>query len=258
MRHSNNLCTAVMACKNSKMYIEESLMSFIEQDILDLDMVIVDDCSEDGSFEIAQDIIKKMNISDRVKIFKLARSSGCAVARNWGLAKARGKYIAIWDSDDVYMPDRISRTIHNMSVNHLDACGSWAFILKDFSMTECIYDYPPIDHDEIVWRLPSKTNPMIDPSCIIKKDCLIYMGGWSEDAKIALSPDLDLWFRMAKKGMRLGNIDIPLMRYRVRSNSNTGSKKAEMIKHHVEVVRRHYGKVELKRHESKYEDKRMV
>lgn len=258
MQHCNNTCTAIMACKNSSMYIEESIISFINQDMCDSDLVIVDDCSGDDSFEKARSVISRFSIGDRIRVFRSDRPLGCAGARNLGLKFASGDFIAVWDSDDAYMPSRLSKIIDNMIKNRIDACGSWALVVKDFDLTDCIYDYPPIDHDEIVWRLPSKTNPMIDPSCIIKRECLMYLNGWSEDTKIALSPDLDLWFRMAENHMHLGNIDIPLMKYRVRSSSNTGSKKEEMIKHHVEVVRRHYGKVELKRHESEYQGKGMV
>lgn len=258
MRRYNKMCTAVMACRNSSAYIEESIMSFINQDMIDSELVIVDDCSEDDTIDRASNILSKFSFDDRMRIIKSDRALGCAGARNLGLKVSRGNFIAVWDSDDVYMPQRLETIVDNMIQVNLDACGSWALVMNEFDMTDVIYDYPPLNHDEIVWRLPSKTNPMIDPSCVIRKECLLYLNGWSEDPKIGLSPDLDLWFRMVEKNMLLGNVGIPLMKYRLRSNSNTGSKKNEMIKHHVEVVRRHYGKVELKRHESKYQGKGMV
>jgi glycosyltransferase involved in cell wall biosynthesis len=245
-------CTAVMACKNADPYVVDSLSSFISQAHKNLNMIVVDDASSDLSAEKILDFIKLHGVEDRIKLIRLTVSLGCAGARNVGIRHANGDYVAVWDSDDIYMENRISNTIDFMEYSCIDACGTWANLMNNFEYTQDKYVYAPCDHDEIVWRLPSKLNPMIDPSCIIRKKCLDVLRGWSEDDNIRLSPDLDLWFRMAKANMRLGNIGDFLMWYRIRPTSNTGSKKDEMIKHHVEVVRRHYGKVELKRHESIY------
>lgn len=251
MRHFNDrtLCTALMACRNSSSYIEESLLSFLNQNVSNIDMVVVDDFSDDDSVHKIEKFISENNTKDRINIIKLDKQHGCAEARNHGIEKAKGSYVAIWDSDDFYEYERIDTTIKHMKDYDLDVCGTWANVVDAKGDMTGKFSYPPLHHEQILWMLPSKRNPMIDPSCIVKKQSLIIAGCWTTDRNINLAPDLDLWFRMSKAGMRFGNIDSYLTNYRVQSNSNTVAKNKEMIKHHVEVVRRHYGKVELTRHE---------
>lgn len=246
-----------MACRNASAFVIQSLESFVNQDHIPLEMIVIDDNSEDDSAIKVQKFIDNTRV-DNIRLIRLDQQRGCAGARNAGIGIAKGKYIAVWDADDFYEKDRISATVKYMEKNSLDACGSWAKTVDDNSNIIEEYDYPPSDNDTIIWMLPSKKNPMIDPSCIIKKQSLVISGCWSTDAKISLAPDLDLWFRMASKGMRLGNMQRFLTFYRIQPNSNTISKNKEMISHHVEVVRKHYGKVELNRHEQYAKNQRMV
>lgn len=251
MLHSNKdiLCTALMACRNSSLYIEQSLHSFLNQNIGFAEMIIIDDYSEDDSVSKIEKFIHENKASNKIRLLKLDRQHGCAGARNRGLREAKGSYIAVWDSDDFYEYERLSETIKYMKDYDLDACGTWANVVGSDGQRVELFSYPPLMHEQIVWMLPSKRNPMIDPSCIIKKQSLVIVGSWTTEKSIELAPDLDLWFRMSKHGMKLGNLGKYLTNYRVQSNSNTIAKNKEMIKHHVEVVRRHYGKVELTRHE---------
>jgi glycosyltransferase involved in cell wall biosynthesis len=247
--NSEQSCTALMACRNASRYVFESLLSFKNQILQNKSIVIIDDCSTDDSYAVINNAITQLGIASQATVVRRQSHGGCAVARNDGIRFCSKRFVAIWDADDCYEENRLSEVSAYMNDNNLDVCGSWAYVMNDTGKTDDIYDYPPSDHEEIHWFLPSKRNPMIDPSCIIKKDSLIVSGCWSGDAKISLAPDLDLWFKMIGHGMRMGNVQKPLMRYRIQPNSNTISKNAEMIRHHVEVVRRHYGKVELNRHE---------
>lgn len=250
MHCSNNItCSALMACRNASKFVIDSLDSFVKQDFEHKDMVIVDDFSDDSSTYLIEKYIEEKDLGKTIKLIKLNRQLGCAGARNVGLSHSSGKYIAIWDADDVYEFNRISMTINYMIKNNLDACGTWANVINENGETTNNYDYSPVEHEDICWMLPSKINPMIDPSCVIKKQSIIIAGYWATDPKIELAPDLDLWFKMQKSSMRIGNLPKRLMSYRIQPNSNTVSKKTDMIRHHVEVVKRHYGKVELNRHE---------
>jgi glycosyltransferase involved in cell wall biosynthesis len=237
-----------MACHNAEFYIEDSIRSFFSQDIKEKELIIVDDASTDQSIVKAKKIVLSLGIVDKVKFINFDNNRGCAAARNAALNISKGKFLCIWDADDYHENDRVSRIIENMNNKNLAVCGSWARVVDKQGNMSKTYDYPPEYHDQIVWMLPGKLNPMIDPSCIIRKEALIRVGGWSEDPKISLVPDLDLWFRLVDHGFKMGNICVPLTYYRVQPYSNTVSKKDDMIKHHVEVVKRYHGRVELNRH----------
>jgi glycosyltransferase involved in cell wall biosynthesis len=80
-------------------------------------MIIVDDCSTDGSYEKALEYAKKY---DRIKVVRMHKNSGTAHARNKGIELSRGGYLAFLDSDDVWLPEKLEKQIHFMLENNYD------------------------------------------------------------------------------------------------------------------------------------------
>lgn len=84
-----------MPSYNTASYIAESIQSVIEQTYQNWELIIVDDCSTDGTVEIIKKFVDK-----RICFFINERNSGAAVSRNKALREAKGKYVAFLDSDD--------------------------------------------------------------------------------------------------------------------------------------------------------------
>lgn len=101
---------------NIKDYLEEAFISIINQQIEDLEILLVDDGSTDGS-----DLICK-KISDRYKCVKYYRkqNAGVSAARNYGLSVARGKYICFLDGDDFYIGDHLNEFIKICNIYEID------------------------------------------------------------------------------------------------------------------------------------------
>lgn len=100
--------SVIMPCYNHGKYIGEAIESVLSQDYEDLELIIVDDCSSDGSREI----IKEYELQDnRVSAIYHERNMGVARARNNALEAARGKYIAFHDSDDVWLPGKLAKQV---------------------------------------------------------------------------------------------------------------------------------------------------
>ena len=86
---------------NAEAHLGETIESVLVQSAPDLEMVIVDDGSSDGTLEVAHTYAR---LDRRIRVFR-QNNSGVCVARNTALAHARGSIIALLDSDDVWMAD---------------------------------------------------------------------------------------------------------------------------------------------------------
>lgn len=97
------MISIVIPMYNAEEYIEECLLSVVNQSFRNLEIIIVDDASQDNSVEKAQRILKKLEW--RYVIIRQTHNQGQAVARNKGVQQATGKYLFFLDSDDYMMPD---------------------------------------------------------------------------------------------------------------------------------------------------------
>lgn len=77
-------------------------------------MIIVDDKSKDETCKVVEEFVQK---DERIRLIKLEKNAGVSNARNTGLAAAKGKYIAFLDSDDVWLPAKLSHQVAFMEDN---------------------------------------------------------------------------------------------------------------------------------------------
>lgn len=101
---------------NVKDYLDECLKSVCEQTYTELEILVIDDCSNDGSAEMCDEWAQKDN---RIKVFHTA-NNGVSEARNLGLQNATGKYIAFVDSDDYINQNLIKRLYDTLVENNSD------------------------------------------------------------------------------------------------------------------------------------------
>lgn len=102
---NNKIVSIIIPVYNAEKYIGETLDSVIAQDYPYKEIVIVDDCSTDGSFAIISRYIKK---GYNVKYYRMEKNSGVALARNKAIEIASGRYIAFIDSDDVWEKEKLT------------------------------------------------------------------------------------------------------------------------------------------------------
>lgn len=107
------LVSIIMPSYNTADYIVESIQSVLEQSYTDWELIVVDDCSTDNTDEV----IKPYLTDGRIKYYKNEKNSGAAVSRNHALREAKGKWIALLDSDDLWMPDKLEKQIKYMEMN---------------------------------------------------------------------------------------------------------------------------------------------
>lgn len=96
--------SVVIATFNSARYVEAAVSSVLRQSLQSIEVIVVDDCSSDDTVAIVK---KHRCRDDRVRLAQLERNAGPATARNRGIELARGQWLAILDSDDLFAPDRL-------------------------------------------------------------------------------------------------------------------------------------------------------
>ncbi|MER5478034.1 CDP-glycerol glycerophosphotransferase family protein [Streptomyces sp. NPDC002734] len=95
--------SVVVIVYNDERRLPDAVRSVLEQTLRSVEVVIADDCSTDGSFEVARRLAAA---SDRVRALRLPENSGgCGEPRNQGVAAARGRYVMFLDSDDTLEPN---------------------------------------------------------------------------------------------------------------------------------------------------------
>lgn len=104
---------------NVEKYIENSLLSALNQDFNNVEYIIVDDCGTDNSMNIVNNIIKSFP-QKNIKIVKHLSNKGLSEARNTGLKESSGKYIFFMDSDDTITPNCISQHYASLQKSNAD------------------------------------------------------------------------------------------------------------------------------------------
>src|SRR5262249_38733152 len=97
------IVSVVMAVYNSELYLPDSIGSILAQTFTDWELICIDDGSSDGSLEV----LRRYECGEpRVRVITRP-NTGVTRARNDGLTIASGRYIAVMDSDDVALPERL-------------------------------------------------------------------------------------------------------------------------------------------------------
>lgn len=108
------LVSVIIPAYNSEKYISECLISVLSQDYKNIEIIVIDDCSIDGTESVVCNLI---NNNINIKYFKTTKNSGAGVSRNLGLSKAKGRYIAFLDADDIWHESKISKQINFLLKN---------------------------------------------------------------------------------------------------------------------------------------------
>jgi len=113
----NNLISIITPSYKSEKFITETIESVLTQYYHNWEMIIVDDFSSDNSNIIIEKYCKQ---DHRIRLIKLEKNSGPAVARNKAIKEAKGRYIAFLDADDLWYPQKLEKQIQFMSDNNYE------------------------------------------------------------------------------------------------------------------------------------------
>lgn len=107
----NPLVSVIIPCYNGEKYISEAIQSVRNQTYTNIEIIVVDDNSQDNTKKIIE-----MNHED-VRLIEHKENRGIAATRNTGITQAQGKYVSLLDQDDIYMETRIEKMVRILERN---------------------------------------------------------------------------------------------------------------------------------------------
>jgi len=185
-----NKVTVIIPTYNRAYIISKSIESVLNQTYDNIELIIVDDGSSDNT----EEVVNSFN-DDRIKYYKLKKNGGTAVARNYGIDKATGEYIAFQDSDDIFRPNKIELQMDNLIKNKsvMDFCKIC------IHEGENIYYVPTKEEDKQLKKISLVDklcqNNVVSTQSILIKTSIVKNYGFDPD--IPNTDDYDLALRVA-------------------------------------------------------------
>lgn len=184
--------SVVIPLYNAEKTIQATLDSVFQQTFSDFELIVIDDGSTDSSPEIV-----KVYSDKRLHLFSFA-NSGAAAARNQGIARAQGDYIALLDADDIWSADKLADQIEMLKKNpEVGLVYSWSDYIDAEGNPVCPGKrvIPSENFDDTYGKLLVSNFLENGSTPLIRKQVLTDVGGFDESLKS--SQDLDLYLKIA-------------------------------------------------------------
>lgn len=233
------LVSVVMPTYNHARFVEASIGSVLSQEGTNLELIICDDGSTDGTAEIVA-----RQHDPRIRFEPSTVNRGACLTLNSMIARARGEFIAVINSDDVWSrPDKLALQLAQFQSNpHLGACfGRAAFIdAEGIRMAPqavpfgAAFDQANRSQGHWLRDLFFKGNALCHPTVLIRRQCYERLGTY--DNRLRQLPDLDMWVRLVK-AYPIHVCEDVLVDFRVLPGENTSSPTAA---NNIRTMNEHY------------------
>jgi hypothetical protein len=221
-----------LASYNHARYIGKTLDSVLAQTFRDIEIVVVDDGSTDGSHEILLDYQQRYPDTIRYFTHPGRANKGVSITSNVGIEKSRGEYLAWLGSDDIWLPEKLAKQVDYLA-HHLEAgmVYSLAYVIDENDN-----QYPGVAGKALGRPALNQlilANDLPASSVMVRRSCLDDVGVFDE--KLIYS-DWDLWIRIAAK-YEIGCTAEPLVMYRVHGRNMSVSGQPEIkLKRNLQVI----------------------
>lgn len=191
----NPKVTVVVASYNNSKFLPACLDSLYRQNYVDFEVLVVDDCSTDNSYEVCQNYIEH---DRRFRLIRLKKNHGITFVRSIGLKEASGEYVAVLDSDDVAAPKRLVNQAGWLD-SHSDTvlvAGYYGVIDSNGKIIKHRKKVP-VDDTSIRWWL-TFGNCLIHSTVMYRKEIALASGG--HDTSFIHGEDIELFSKLITYG----------------------------------------------------------
>lgn len=187
-----NTISVIIPTWNRAKFLKRAISSVLEQTYPVSEILVCDDGSTDNS----KATVKKINHRyPTVKWVEGGHTGLPAVARNRGLKLARGEWIAFLDSDDAWLPDKLSKQILAMRNDHCFASCSNALRLIPRKVNhKSLLSWPKL---KVTFTDLIEQNPIVCSSVVIHRNIMNKVGYFFEDRNLRAIEDYQLWLRVS-------------------------------------------------------------
>ncbi len=222
--------SVVMPAYNAAAYIRQAIESILAQTLQDFELIILDDCSTDGTWSIVQAYAQR---EPRIVAVRNDKNLGIAGNRNKGVSLARGKFLAWQDADDISLPTRLEKQCRYLAqypqvgivggfLQFFDERGFHGvrrYAAEDAELRKHIFRYSPV----------------AQPAAMIRKQCLDEAGQY--DLRYPPAEDIDMSFRIGQS-YKFANLQEIVVQYRKHASSATFTRLRKIELSTMEIRRR--------------------
>lgn len=231
------LVSIIIPSYNHEKYVEQAIMSIIDQTYRNLELIIIDDGSVDESPYVIKELVNKIDSSKKI-IFEIQDNMGLSKTLNKAIRMANGEYIAILASDDMYLPNKIEECVNVLSNAESNVCAVFSngFIINENGVK--MHQFYDNKHKKPwgknVYKELLLGNWIAALSLLYRKSSLLECGLFDENLEIE---DYDMLLRLAKI-FELKYISKPLVLYRMHG-LNCSNNKEKMNEHLESIYKKH-------------------
>ena len=199
-KHKNPLVSVIIPTYNRGWIVKEAIESVLAQDFTDFELIVVDDGSTDNTSEILKEFESDIRVIRQT-------NRGVSAARNRGILASVGRWIAFLDSDDLWLPEKLSRQV-DFFTTHADAmiCQT-----EEQWIRNGVRVNPRVRHHKFSGLIFERSLELclVSPSAVmIRKDLFDVVGLF--DKSLPACEDYDLWLRVSCR-FPVYLIDTPLI-----------------------------------------------
>jgi len=205
--------SVIIPVYNQIIFLPAALDSVLRQNFSDWEALIIDD----GSKEDIYGVVETYLVDPRFHYYRLEKNNGVSAARNFGVAEATGEYLAFLDSDDYWLPEKLTEQVAVLASSGAAAVYTDAFFAEENGILfkkslKRQYNLKHLPAGHLYCRL-LEHNLITTSSMVVSKKIFDYLGGF--EANLSLAEEWDLWLRLAHSN-HIAVVDKPLTVYRVR------------------------------------------
>lgn len=209
------LVSIIMAAYNAEKTIELAIESVLNQTYSNFELLVINDCSKDGTAKLVEAFSAKDN---RVRLISNEKNSGVSYTRKYGLEEAKGSWIAILDSDDVWAPEKLEKQIELQNRTNADLLFTGSAFMDSEGRPIDWYLHAPA---EVTYRQLLKQNVLSNSSALVRK--ALYAKYYAVGD--GMHEDFAIWLSILKEeGRKAYGVDEPLLIYRIAKSSKSGNK----------------------------------
>ena len=208
------LISIIMAVYNAEKTVEYAIDSVLNQTYPNFELLVINDCSTDGTAELVSSIMAK---DCRVRLISNEKNSGVSCTRKNGLNEAKGSWIAILDSDDAWAPEKLEKQIALQKKMNAELLFTGSAFMDSDGHAIDWYLHAP---ERVTYRQLLKQNVLSNSSALVRKE--LYAKYYAIGDK--MHEDFAIWLGILKEGREAYGVDEPLLIYRIAKSSKSGNK----------------------------------
>ncbi len=217
--------SVLLSVYNGEYYLPTALNSICNQTYENFEFLIMDDCSDDNSYEILKEFQKT---DTRIRLFKNKNNLGLTKSLNILISESTGAYFARQDVDDISLVQRFEKQMDLLINENYEVCTTRAIIREDTRITPNKSFYLP------KYFVMNLKNPFVHGSLMITKKALTNVGGYNEVFYYA--QDYKLMSDLLAAGQKIKIIKDPYYILNIKDNISTNYKKQQQ--YYADCVRK--------------------